>query len=119
MNDQLAPNAMIYGLGGGLDSLNIEQHKVYFINSTATNTHSITQDFYLPIKVTNNWNEGEWVLCWGTNTVTNKESGKKITVLYHIASLVAEGKIIRLHYFYDMSNIMKNTGWTLTPPQKE
>jgi len=119
MNEQLAPNAMIYGLGGGLDSLNVAQHKEYFTNSASEYIHSITRDLYLPIKVANNWNEGEWVLTWGTNTITNKKSGNKIIVPYHTANLIANGKIVAMRYFYDMSNIMKNSGWTLTPPKTE
>ena len=65
MSEKLDPNAMIYGLGGGLDSLTVEQHAAYFKNSTDTYKHAITQDLYLPVKVTDNWNAGEWVLALG------------------------------------------------------
>lgn len=116
MNAQLADNAIIYGLGGGLDSLNVSQHKEYYKNSTATYNHVITQDLYLPVKVTNNWNEGEWVLAWGTNTVTVKKTGKSIAIPYHTANLVQNGKIIVTRYFYDMLNIMESQGYTITPP---
>ncbi|MDY7395099.1 nuclear transport factor 2 family protein [Aureibaculum sp. 2210JD6-5] len=118
MTEQLAPNAMIYGLGGGLDSLTVNQHATYFKNSFDTYTHVTTGDLYLPVKVTDNWNEGEWVLAWGTNTVTNKKSGNKIVIPFHSANLVDNGKIIMIRYFYDMANIMKNSGWTLTPPKE-
>lgn len=117
MNSQFAPNAMIYGLGGGLDSLNVAQHKAYYENSVATYKHSIARDLYLPVKVTNNWNEGEWILSWGTNTVTDKKTGKSITIPYHTASLVTNGKIVSMRYFYDMLNVLKTQGFTITPPQ--
>ena len=116
MNAQLADNAMIYGLCGGLDSLNVSQHTEYFTNSTATYEHSITQDLYLPVKVENNWNEGEWLLSWGTNTVTHKKTGQTTVVPYHTASLITDGKIIALRYFYDMLNILESQGFTITPP---
>lgn len=118
MNAQLADNAMIYGLGGGLDSLNVTQHKEYFKNSTATYNHVISQDLYLPVKVTDNWNEGEWVLSWGTNTVTNKKTGKSIPIPYHTANLVQNGKIVMTRYFYDMLNILESQGYTITPPSE-
>ena len=118
MNAQLSKDVYIQGLGGGLDSLNYKQHKEYYNESISNYVHKISQDLYLPVKVTNNWNEGEWVLSWGTNTITNKKTKKEIPVPYHTASLVADGKIIRLIYFYDMLNILANDGWSLTPPKK-
>lgn len=116
MSAQLADNAMVYGLGGGLDSLNVAQHTEYFTNSTASYKHNITQDLYLPVKVENNWNEGEWVLAWGTNTITNKKTGKATVVPYHTANLVQNGKIISSRYFYDVLNILESQGYTITPP---
>jgi ketosteroid isomerase-like protein len=118
MNDHLADDAMIYGLGGGQDSLNVAQHKEYYTTSTATYTHSVTQDLYLPVKVTNNWNEGEWVLAWGLNTVTNKQTNTKIPIAYHTASMVKDGKIVRLRYYYDVLDIMMAQGYTLTAPSE-
>jgi ketosteroid isomerase-like protein len=116
MNAQLAPNAMIYGLGGGLDSLTVAQHREYYTNSTNQYRHSLTQELYLPVKVTNNWNEGEWVLSWGTNTITDKTTGKTIPIPYHTASLVSNGKITMLRYWYDMLNIVRGQGFEIKPP---
>lgn len=116
MNAIFAPNAMIYGLGGGMDSLTVAQHKEYYTTSTTNYNHSLSQELYLPVKVTNNWNEGEWVLAWGTNTLTNKATGKKIDVPYHTASAVVNGKITFMRYWYDMLNILETQGFTLTPP---
>jgi len=118
MNQYLSEDAMVYNLGGGRDSLNPKQHREYYTNSTNTYTHSISRDLYLPVKVTNNWNEGEWVLAWGTNTVTNKKNGKVSVIPYHTATIFENGKIKAIHYFYDMSNIMKTQGWTMTPPKE-
>ena len=102
MNALLADDAMVYGLGGGKDSLNVAQHKEYYTNSTAQYIHSISRDLYLPVKVNNNWNEGEWILCWGTNTVTDKKSGKQIPIPYHTANKIDNGKIVKVYYYYDM-----------------
>lgn len=118
MNAQLSKDVFIQGLGGGADSLNLKQHTVYYTESTSKYSHNISRDLYLPVKVTNNWNEGEWVLSWGTNTITNKKTKTEISIPYHTASLVADGKIIRLIYFYDMLNILTTQGYTITPPKK-
>ncbi|SEF84950.1 nuclear transport factor 2 family protein [Algoriphagus boritolerans] len=118
MNAQFASNAMIYGLGGGLDSLTVAQHKEYYTTSTNTYKHSLSQELYLPVKVTNNWNEGEWILTWGTNTLTNKATGKTIVVPYHTAGRVMNGKIVFLRYWYDMLNILETQGFKVTPPAK-
>ncbi|MBN7802388.1 nuclear transport factor 2 family protein [Algoriphagus aestuariicola] len=116
MDAQLAPNVMVYGLGGGMDSLNRTQHKEYFTNSINQYKHSISEELYLPVKVTNNWNEGEWVLSWGTNTLTHKTTGKIIEVPYHTAARVVNGKIEFLRYWYDVLNILETQGYTVTPP---
>ena len=118
MNAQLHEKAMIYGLGGALDSLNITQHKDYFKQSTDQYTHSITSDLYLPVKVENNWNEGEWLLSWGTNTVTDKKTKKEMIIPYHSASLIENGKIVFMRYYYDMLNIATSQGFTLAPPKQ-
>ncbi|WP_291370934.1 nuclear transport factor 2 family protein [Cyclobacterium sp.] len=116
MNAQFEAGAMIYGLGGGLDSLTVAQHKAYYTESTNTYTHSLSQELYLPVKVTNNWNEGEWILSWGINTLTNKASGKIIEVPYHSASRMENGKITFMRYWYDMLNILETQGFKLNPP---
>lgn len=116
MNAQLAPKAMIYGLGGGLDSLTAAQHKEYYTTSTTNYKHTISGELYLPAKVTNSWNEGEWVLAWGTNTVTNKATGKTIAIPYHTASRLENGKITFVRYWYDMLNLLESQGYTITPP---
>lgn len=118
MNQQLHANAMIYGLGGGLDSLNVSQHKDYYSSSTANYNHKISDDLYLPVKVKNNWNEGEWLLSWGTNTLTDKANGKSFEVPYHTASLIKDGKIVMIRYYYDSLNIRMQQGYTLNEPKK-
>lgn len=118
MNAQLHEGAMVYGLGGGLDSLTVKQHKEYFTNSTNQYKHSISGDLYLPVKVENNWNEGEWLLSWGTNTITDKKSGKEMVVPYHTVSMIEGGKIIMIRYFYDMMNIMTSQGYSISPPKE-
>ncbi|MFT4612441.1 MAG: ketosteroid isomerase-like protein [Glaciecola sp.] len=118
MNAQLHEKAMIHGLGGALDSLNVMQHTDYFKQSTDQYTHSISSDLYLPVKVENNWNEGEWLLSWGTNTITDKKTKTQIIAPYHSISLVEDGKIVFMRYYYDMLNIATSQGFTLVPPKQ-
>lgn len=112
----MSKDAMVYGLGGGLDSLNATQHKAYWTNSFANYNHNISNDLYLPIKVENNWNEGEWLLTWGVNTLTNIKTGKVTPVPYHIASLVVDDKITAMHYYLDYISLLTKQGYKLTPP---
>ena len=118
MSKLLAKDAMVYGLGNGMDSLTVKKHKEYFTNSFSTYQHELSGELYLPVKVTENWNAGEWVLSWGTNTLTHKKTGKKSTVPYHSASLVKDGKIVAIYFYYDLLNIYKTQGYTLTPKGK-
>jgi hypothetical protein len=116
MDAQLAPGAMVYGLNGALDSLTKAAHKEYYTTSTGTYKHTLTNELFLPVKVTDNWNEGEWVLGWGTNTITDKATGKTLAVPYHTASLIMNGKVVRMNYWYDRVNIMAMQGYQMIPP---
>ena len=116
MTAQFAPGAMIYGLGGGLDSLTVAQHKEYYTNSTNQFKHTLSQELYLPVKVTNNWNEGEWILSWGINTLQDKKTGKTVRVPYHTAGVIVNGKITRMNYWYDRLNVLLGQGFEVKPP---
>lgn len=116
MDALLHNDIMVYGLGGGLDSLTKAEHKEYYTTSTNQYKHSLSNELYLPVKVTNNWNEGEWVLAWGTNTLTNIATGKTIEVPYHTATTVVNGKITFVRYWYDMLNILQQQGYEIKPP---
>lgn len=118
LQKNLSEKAMIYGLGSGADSLTVAQHKEFLTENMKSYTYGISNELYLPVKVTNNWNEGEWVLCWGINTVTNKKTGKKSEVPYHIAVRTENGKDIDgVYYYYDSGNLLATQGWTITPPK--
>lgn len=116
MTAQFAPDAMTYGLGGALDSLTVTQFREFYTNSTNQYKHSLSQELYLPVKVTNNWNEGEWVLSWGVNTLTNKETGKVISIPYHTAHRIANGKITFSRYYYDNLNVVSGQGFEIKSP---
>ncbi len=119
MNSQFAPNAMIYGLGDA-DSLNVTQHKTYMLESITNFNHSFSNQTFLPVKVNTADSpvKGEWVLSWGVNTLTEKETDKKIQVPYHTSCLIENGKITEMYFYYNRLNIVKNLGYTITPPTK-
>ncbi|MFS4417095.1 nuclear transport factor 2 family protein [Maribacter sp. 2307ULW6-5] len=120
MGAQLTNDVIVFGLGGGsvTDSLNLGQHREYFTNSTSSYDHTMGNMLYLPVKVTNNWNAGEWMLAWGVNTLRNKETGKEVAVPFHLAALVDQGKIARLNFYYDTMNIMTSQGYSIQEPTK-
>ncbi|MUH35895.1 nuclear transport factor 2 family protein [Zobellia amurskyensis] len=118
MSAQLAEKATVYGLNGGPDSLTVTEHTNYYTRSVATYDHTITNDLYLPVKVENNWNEGEWILTWGTNTITHKKTGAKTIIPYHTANLVQNGKIILMQNYYDLLNVVKTQGLSVNGPIK-
>lgn len=114
----MTKDAMVYGLGGGLDSLNTTQHKAYWVNSLANYKHNISNDLYLPVKVENNWNEGEWLLTWGVNTLENNKTGIITPVPYHIAAVVVDDKIAAMHYYLDYISLLTKQGYTVIAPSE-
>ena len=117
MDAQLASNFKVFGLGGGLESLDRAQHKEYFSNRMSQYKYTIGNPIYLPVKVTNSDIEGEWVNLWVTNTITNKKTGKSIDIPMHSNCRVVNGKIVVMNYFYDMLNFLKSQGYIITPPK--
>jgi len=116
MDALLHKDFMVYGLGSALDSMTKAQHKEYYVASTDRYKHTMTNEVYLPLKVTNNWNEGEWMLSWGINTITDKSTGETIVIPYHTASVIVDGKIARMNYWYDILNVAVGQGYTITSP---
>lgn len=115
MNSFLSGDVMVYGLGGALDSLTKQQHMEFYVARTADYKYTFTNELYLPVKVTNNWNAGEWVLSWGVATLTDKKTRAVIQVPYHTAALLENGKIKQLRYWYDNLNIAQSQGMKLVP----
>jgi ketosteroid isomerase-like protein len=116
MDALLHKDFMVYGLGSALDSMTKAQHKEYYVAIMNQYKHTMTNELYLPIKVTNNWNKGEWILSWGINTITDKSTDKTIKIPYHTASVIVDGKIARMNYWYDMMNVAVGQGYTIAPP---
>jgi ketosteroid isomerase-like protein len=50
--------------------------------------------------------------------VTNKKTGNQIVIPYHTVSMIKNGKIIMIRYFYDRLNVIKGQGFTITPPKE-
>jgi hypothetical protein len=116
ISNLMTKDAMVYGLGSGLDSLNVTQHKDYWTNSLANYNHNISKDLYLPVKVENSWNEGEWLLTWGVNTLENNKTGVVTPVPYHIAAVVKDDKIAAMYYYLDYISLLTKQGYTVIPP---
>ncbi|APQ15985.1 nuclear transport factor 2 family protein [Maribacter hydrothermalis] len=114
----MSENAMVYGLGGGLDSLTATEHKTYWVNSLANYKHNISRDLYLPVKVEDNWNEGEWLLTSGVNTLENTKTGEVTPVPYHIAAVVVDDKIAAMHYYLDYISLLTKQGYKVIPPSE-
>ena len=115
---QLADDAKIYGLSGGpTNVMNPSQLSEYYKESFAATKHSIDPNTsYAPIKVTGGINEGEWVMVWTTDTISNKKTGQEIAIPAQVTCLVENDKITMMAHYYDQLNVMTSMGYTLQPP---
>lgn len=115
---QLADDAKIYGLNAGFsEAMNPSQLSEYYKESFATTKHSIDPNTsYAPIKVTGGINEGEWVMVWTTDTISNKKTGQEIAIPAQVTCVVEDGKIKMMAHYYDQLNVMTSMGYTLQPP---
>ena len=121
MAAQFAEDAEIYGLSGApLNKMNRTQLSEYFKGNFAEATYVIDENTaYLPLKVTDGNNKGEWVMVWTTVTVTIKESGKEIAIPAQLTCFIEKGKITRIMHYYDQLNVAQSQGYTLQPPSGE
>lgn len=118
---QLADDAKIYGLTGGpSNEMNPTQLSEYYKESFATTKHTIDENTaYAPIKVTGGINEGEWVMVWTTDTISNKKTGQEIVIPAQVTCILKNGKIAMIAHYYDQLNVMTSMGYTLQPPSKK
>ncbi len=59
---------------------------------------------------------GDWVLDWGKLTMNYKNGKPSITVWYHSAMRIKNGKIERQRIFFDVADLLTQQGFTITPP---
>lgn len=118
---QSADDAKIYGLSGSFaQEMNPAQLAEYYKESFETTKHSIDENTsYAPIKVTGGINEGEWVMVWTTDTISNKKTGQKIMIPAQVTCFLQDGKITMMAHYYDQLNVMTSMGYTLQPPSQE
>ena len=61
--------------------------------------------------------QGTWVLVWGTYTGTDTATQTKITVPYHMAARVKDGKIQASYRYFDILGPSEAMGLELKPKQ--
>jgi ketosteroid isomerase-like protein len=61
--------------------------------------------------------KGDWVSMWGDYTFTTE--GTTVTLPYQYTARVKDGKIEMGRIYYDSLSVMKQLGYTLTPPAKK
>ncbi len=59
---------------------------------------------------------GDWVLWWGTVTLSFNNGDPGVTVAVHDAVQVKDGKIYRDHTFWDYGDMMAQQGYKFVPP---
>ena len=59
--------------------------------------------------------DGEGVLFWGTSTL-NFKNGVSSSFPIHIVTIVKDGQIISMYFYYNILKIQKDLGYTISPP---
>lgn len=109
------PDAIDYGPGYG-DSANVDQmiQMQQKLDSTVTDWN-IQYFVKFSVSVKEGDQQGDWVLLWGNVSSTNK-SGKTITVPFNSVFKIEDEKIAMEVDYYDNMSIVKQLGYTITPP---
>ncbi len=70
---------------------------------------------WMPISKSDMLFEGEGMLFWGTS-ILNEKSGITISLPIHIVTIVKDGKIVSMHFYYDVFKILRESGYKVIPP---
>lgn len=115
---QVTDDARFYNLGS-FDSLTIDQTVDYWKKGREAATPVLSEnEIWLPVSVKEGPRKGNWVLHWGSNTLSYP-NGETISFPYHIATKLEDGKISNIYFYYDNNRIIRALGYAIDPPVKE
>lgn len=118
LKNNTSNNVQFYNLGS-FDSLDINQTIQYWQKGRETATPVLSDDgVWLAVAVPQGPREGNWVLHWGTNTLSYP-TGETVTFPYHVALKFFEDKVTQVHFYYDNNRIIRALGYEIQPPFEE
>lgn len=112
------PDAMFYNLGS-YDSLGLDQTINYWRKGREIATPVLAENgVWLGVSVPEGPRDGNWVLHWGTNTLSYP-NGETISFPYHVALRFKDDKVSQTHFYYDNNRIIRALGYEIQPPFDE
>lgn len=118
LRKSVTDDARFYNLGS-FDSLTLDQTIEYWKKGRETATPALAENqIWLPVSVSEGPRQGNWVLHWGSNTLSYPD-GETISFPYHIATKMEGDKISRIYFYYDNNRIIRAMGYAIDPPLKE
>ena len=109
---------MFYNLGS-YDSLSVDQTISYWRKGREIATPVLADDgVWLPVSVPTGPRKGNWILHWGTNTLSYP-NGETISFPYHVALKFKDRKVSQTHFYYDNNRIIRALGYEIDPPFAE
>ncbi|WP_324721475.1 hypothetical protein [Salinimicrobium sp. HB62] len=104
---------------GSYDSLSVGQTVQYWKKGREIATPVLSEDgVWLAVTVPEGPREGNWILHWGTNTLSYP-TGETISFPYHVALKFHENKVRQYHFYYDNNRIIRALGYEVQPPFEE
>lgn len=114
----MTDDALFYNLGS-FDSLTLDQTIEYWKKGRETATPNLAENqIWLPVSVSEGVRQGNWVLHWGSNTLSYPE-GETIRFPYHIATKMEGDRISKIYFYYDNNRIIRAMGYAIDPPLQE
>lgn len=118
LRNSVTDDVRFYNLGS-FDSLNLDQTIEYWKKGRETATPTLAENqIWLPVAVAEGPQQGQWVLHWGSNTLSYP-NGESISFPYHIATKLEDDKISRIYFYYDNNRIIRAMGYAIDPPLKD
>ncbi len=118
LRNSVTEDARFYNLGS-FDSLNLEQTIEYWKKGRETAVPTLAENqIWLPVSVKDGPRQGEWVLHWGSNTLSYP-NGETVSFPYHLATRMEGDKISKIYFYYDNNRIIRAMGYAIDPPLKE
>ena len=118
LRSNLKQDAIIYGLGN-TDSIDVDETITYWSRGRDDANPNLAENgTWLTVSMEEGPRKGNWVLYWGTNTLTYK-NGEEITFPFHVSMKMEDGKVSEAHFYYDNMKIIRALGYAISPPLEE
>ena len=117
LKENMTGDFYAFGIDSRLDSMSVDELVGYWTEARKSySVKDMSEGYWNTISVKEGPTKGDWVFHWSDMTLRYPQADKDVWFPYHIAYKMEGNKAKRAYFYYDTNLIMKQLGYTQTPP---